>query len=312
MTTRIRAQQPVGLGTIGWIHYHRSDNIENLDLNDEEVAIKEASLFYRAGGKTIVDLTNLGLGRDPQALARISRATGLNIIMGSGYYREGSPRDAEMRAKSEEEIADDIVRDIMIGDYGICAGIIGEIAAHLWPMSDVEAKSVRAAAQAQRATGAAINIHPGETEESALEILRVLGKAGADISRVVMSHPDRTGYSFDSMVEIAKAGCYVELDIFGREGYYPLRWGVHEMPNDAQRVNHIIRLADKGYLNQILMSHDICMKANLTTYGGHGYTHIIENVIPWMRAKGMSEEEINTITVENPKRILTFVAPANH
>ena len=74
------------------------------------------------------------------------------------------------------------------------------------------------------------------------------------------------------------------------------------------RVNYIIRLIDKGYLNQILISTDIAMKARLVSYGGPGYAHIPDNVIPWMRAKGMSEEIINTITVENPKRMLTFIS----
>ena len=309
MSTRIMSQKPVSFEIIGWLRFHLFENRDNLMLDDEERAIKEASLYKRAGGKTIVDVTNWGIGRDPHALTRISRATGLNIVMGTGYYTVDSGCTAELRAKTEDEIVDDIVRDVTEGTDGIRPGIIGEIGADSWPLDPDEVKSLRATARAQRATGASVNIHPGRLEESPLQILQILDKAGADLSRVVISHQDRTAYSFESMQQMAKTGCYLEFDCFGLEGYYPRRYGVFDIPNDAGRVNYIIRLIDQGHLNQILISTDMSMKAKLVSYGGPGYAHIPDNVIPWMRAKGMSEEIINTITVENPKRMLTFVSP---
>lgn len=309
MSTRIMSQKAVCFETIGWIRFHAFENIDNLKLDDEEMMLREVSLYKRAGGKTIVDMTNRGLGRDPNALARTSRATGLNIIMGAGYYTIDSACGPELKAKTEEEITDDIVRDIMSGIDGICAGMIGEIGGDSWPLDNNEIKSLRASARAQRITGAPVNIHPGRLEESPLQILQILDKAGADLSRVVMSHLDRTAYSFESMLEMAETGCYLEFDCFSLEGYYPRRYGVFDMPNDAQRINYIIRLIDKGYLNQILISTDMAMKNKLVSYGGPGYAHILDNVIPWMRAKGMTEKTIHTITVENPKRMLTFVSP---
>ena len=156
-----------------------------------------------------------------------------------------------------------------------------------------------------------MNIHPGRKIESHLQIIKILDKVGADLNRVALSHMDRHTYPFDTILKIAKAGCYIEFDLFGKEGYYPQQYGLLEMPNDAERVNLIIHLIDKGYLNQILISHDICMKMDLNSYGGHGYAHILENVIPWMRAKGISQEFIQTITVNNSKRFLTFVDPSS-
>ncbi|HET6477512.1 MAG TPA: hypothetical protein VFF92_00355, partial [Dehalococcoidales bacterium] len=193
---------------------------------------------------------------------------------------------------------------------GICAGIIGEIGADSWPLHDIEIKSLRAAVRAQHTTGAALTIHPGRLDESPLRIVDIIKKTGADMSRVIIEHIDRTAYSFETMTKIAKAGCCLEFDCFSMEGYYPKRYGVFDIPNDAQRVNYIIRLIEMGYLNQILIATDTAMKSRLTAYGGPGYAHIPDNVIPWMRAKGMSEETINTITVENPKRLFTFVAPS--
>jgi len=309
VSARVMSQKPVSLETIGWIRFHNFENIDNLILDNEEMMIKEAALYKRAGGRTIVDMTNWGIGRDPRALTRISRATGLNIVMGAGYYTVDSGCESRLKARTEDEIVDEIVRDVMVGTDGICPGIIGEIGADSWPLDSDEVKSLRASARAQRATGASISLHPGRLEESPLQILQILDKASADLSRVVMGHIDRTAYSFESMLQIAKTGCYLEFDQFGIEGYYPRRYGAFDTPNDAARVNYIIQLIDKGYLNQILISTDLYNKIRLTAYGGPGYAHILDNVIPWMRAKGISEETINTITVENPKRMLTFVSP---
>lgn len=308
MTARVMARKPVSLETIGWIRYHSFENMDNLIYDDEELITKEVSLYQRAGGKSIIDVTNWGIGRDPQALARISRATGLHVIMGSGYYTSDSGCEQKLKAVTEDEIVDEIVKDVTVGTDGICAGIIGEIGADSWPLDDNEIKSLRASARAQKTTGAALNIHPGRMDESPLQILQIVAKAGADLSRVVMDHLDRTAYSFETMLEIAKSGCYLEFDCFGMEGYYPRRYGVFDMPNDAFRVNHIINLIDKGYLNKILISTDNCMKHKLVAYGGPGYTHIIDNVVPLMRAKGLSEDIVNIITVENPKRVLTFAS----
>ncbi len=308
MTSRIMAQKKVSLEMAGWLRFHLFENVDNLMLDDEETTIKEASLFRLAGGQSVVDVTNWGIGQDPHGLARIARATGLNIVMGTGYYTIDSGCTAELRARSEDEIVEEIIQDVTEGTDGIRAGIIGEIGADSWPLDADEEKSLRAAARAQRATGASINIHPGRLEESPLEILKIMDTAGADLSRVVMSHQDRTAYSFESMVEQARAGCYLEFDCFGMEGYYPRRYGVFDVPNDAGRVNHILRLIDRGYLEQLLISTDTAMKAKLVTFGGPGYAHIPDNVIPWMRAKGMTEETINMITRENPKRVLTFAA----
>jgi len=309
MTARVMSQKPVCLETIGWVRFHAFENIDNLKSDDEEMIIKEASLYKRAGGQSIVDLTNWGINRDPKAIARISRATGLNVIMGTGYYTVDSACEQELKTRTEDQIVDDIVTDMMVGTDGICPGMIGEIGADSCPLDKDEIKSLRASARAQRATGASLNIHPGRLEESPLQILQILDKAGADLSRVVMSHLDRTAYSFESMLEMAKTGCYLEFDCFSKEGYYPRRYGVFDVPNDAQRVNLIIRLIDKGYLDKILISTDMCMKKDFASYGGPGYAHILDNVVPWMRAKGMPEETIHTITVENPKRMLTFVSP---
>ena len=310
VTARTMAEKPMAPDMAGWIRFHLFENRDNLLLDDEALAIEEITRFKLAGGKSVVDVTNWGIGQDPHAMTRIARATGLNIIMGTGYYTMDSGCAEALAKKSEDEICQEIIDDIMVGTDGICPGIIGEIGADSWPLHDIEIKSLRGSVKAQKATGAGLTIHPGRFDESPLQIVDIVKKAGADMSRVVIEHIDRTAYTFDTMVEIAKAGCYLEFDCFSMEGYYPKRYGVFDIPNDAQRVNYIIRLIELGHLNQILIATDTAMKSRLTAYGGPGYAHIPENVIPWMRAKGMSEETIRAISEENPKRLLTFVAPS--
>lgn len=133
-------------------------------LLDEGTAIEEANLYVRVGGKTIVDATSMGIGRDPLGLARIARATGLNIIMGSSYY-VAKVHPSGMDEKSVEELAEEIIRDVTegVGDTGIKAGIIGEVGC-TWPWTDNERKVVHASALAQQHTGAPLLIHPGRDE----------------------------------------------------------------------------------------------------------------------------------------------------
>lgn len=310
---KLLAYQPVSLENLGWIRYRPFSNLDNVRLLDQEVAISEALRYKRAGGNSLVDVTSIGLGRDPVALARISRATGLNIIMGCGYYVEEvlSPG----MNMTEEMLAEQIVRDITVGvdNTGLRAGIIGEIGTS-WPLQESEKRVLRAAAQAQKETGAPLCIHPGNSPDVPFVIIDLLDNAGADISRVVMSHTERTIFDRDTLVKLAETGCYIAFDEFSFEGWYPRRMVLSEtnptkqdIPNDAGRIKWIMTLIEEGFLNQILISHDHCMKYRLWRYGGPGYAHILENVVPLMREKGISEEAVHALLVENPKRILQFV-----
>ena len=306
------AHQPLTLENLYWVQLHRSNNADNLKLTDEQLAIKEALLYKWAGGDTIVELTSIGIARDPLGLARIARATGLNVIMGSGYYT-GLSHPPELATKTEKEITEEIVRDIMVGvgDTRVRAGIIGEVGCSI-PLEDNERKVLRASAAAQRRTGAAINIHPSCSNDIVLEIIKILGDAGADLSRTVISHINGFfQFSPATCRKIADAGCYIEFDTFGHP-VLPMITTEGRLlgrRSEVDRINEIKCLIDEGYLNHILISQDICFKHCYVTYGGAGYAHILRNLMPWMRLGGISDKQIHTMMVENPKRVLPF-APA--
>ncbi len=312
LSERALAYQPVSLENLSWVRYHTKDSLDNQILDNVELAIKEAMLFKLEGGRTIVDQTNRGIGRDARALARISRATGLHVVMGSGYYADSPATRDHIASIGDEALAGEIVNDFTFGvmDTGIRAGIIGELGCS-WPLSPNEAKGLRAGAMAQTLTGAALTVHPGRNDGAPLEILDVLKAADADLSRVVINHMDRCGYSLETRLSLLEAGCFIEYDLFGFEGYYPARVALAEgklpdMPNDLGRIKEIADLIDRGYLSQILLSHDIGMKVMLVAYGGWGYPHLLRQVAPLMRIYGITDDQIHALMVENPRRLLTI------
>ena len=300
------ADAPITLENLGWVRRNYYSNRFNLQLMDLETTISEVERYRDAGGGAIVDATTIGIGRDPEALARISRESGVHIIMGAGFY-VAAVHPGDMDQRSVDDLARRITGDIVEGvdGTGIKAGIIGEVGC-TWPLAANERKSLLAAAIAQGETGAAVLIHPGRHPDAPSEILEVLANGGADISRVIMGHLDRTMFDFDALRNLAASGCYLEWDLFGNEGsYYPL--AEIDMPSDAQRLDFIKGITDAGYADRVVIGHDICTKHRLVRYGGHGYGHILENIVPKMRRKGYSEDVIRAITVDNPARILAFV-----
>ena len=303
---RALARQPVQMDNLGWVRRNFSSSLDNLRLTDESVAKDELLLYRQAGGRTLVDPTNRGLSRDPLALARVSRATGLNIVMGSGYYVAAS-HPPDMDAKTVDGIAREIVAELTtgVGNTGIRAGFIGEIGTS-WPWTANERKVVQAAVLAQRETGAPLMIHPGRHERLPLEIVDVIRREGADLRRTIMCHIERTITDPAVLLELAATGIHLEYDLFGLEtSYYPYNPSF-DMPNDAGRLRQILFLIEHGHLDRILMSHDIAYKHCLTRWGGFGYHHLLVSVVPQLRRKGVDERTIETLLVDNPRRAFVF------
>ena len=304
-SSQILADAPITLENLGWIRRNYYSNRANITLTDVDATTSEVSLYREAGGGAIVDATSVGIGRDPDALVQISRGSGVHIVMGAGFYVDAVHPD-DMDGRNVEDLALEITTDIVEGvdGSGVKAGIIGEVGC-TWPLTSNERKSLTAAAIAQTETGAAVLIHPGRHPDAPSQILELLADSGADLSRVIIGHLDRTVFEVDTLHRIASSGCYLEWDLFGNEGsYYPL--ADIDMPNDAQRLEYIKQMADSGYSDRIVIGHDIATKHRLVRYGGHGYGHILQNIVPIMRRKGFSEDTIQAITVDNPARVLTL------
>jgi phosphotriesterase-related protein len=300
---------PLSMELLGRINFGGHTSLDNSRLLDVETAIGEALLFKRAGGDAIVEATSVGIGRDPEGLRQIARATGLHVIMGASYY-VGASHPGDMDARSEDAIADEIVRDVVhgVGHSGVRAGVIGEVGCS-WPLTANERKVLRASGRAQRRTGAPLLIHPGRNEAAPLEIVTVLREVQTDLSRTIIGHIERTIFERSEMRKIAETGCVLEFDLFGREHSYYKHSPDIDMINDAQRLKLLAWLIGEGLGRQIVMAQDTATKGHLVRYGGCGYAHILQNIVPRMRARGFREDDIQTMLVDTPRRLLAF-APA--
>ena len=287
------------------VNYRPGEYYGNHRLSDKNVAIKETALFQAAGGGTIVEMTTAGIVPDLDGLARISRDTGVHVIASAGYYTE-SYQSSETLEFPVEKLTETMIEEISTGARGtnIRCGIIGEIGCS-WPITPFEQRSLRAGAAAQRATGAAITVHPGRHPQAPHDILDILDKAGADLSRVIIDHMDRTYEDDGEVVALARRGCVVEFDFFGIET--SKYWmGIADLPTDWMRLRCIRRLFDAGLGDQVVISHDICTKSRLQSFGGHGYGHLLRNVVPLMLERGFLQAEIDRLLIETPRRLLTI------
>lgn len=301
---------PMTPESLGKVRYYGEVNYANYQLLDVDTAIDEAGLYKQYGGTSLVDATSIGIARDPAGLARISRSTGVNVVMGASFYV--SPAHPDYLAEAtEEQLAAQIISDVTEGVDGteIRSGVIGEVGCS-WPLTDSERKVLRASVKAQQATGAPMLIHPGRDETSPLQIIEILDEAGADLSRTIMGHLDRTVFQRETLSQIGQSGCYFEWDLFGNESSsYPANPAI-DHPNDATKLQHISWLISQGYGDRVTIAHDICTNHRLVKYGGHGYFYILKHIVPLMRDRGFDEGSIHKILVSNPAAALTFVDTA--
>ena len=303
---RALSEQKVGIGNLDVLSRNPYAVKDNLILNDVKVAEEEILRFKKAGGDTIVDATNIGLGRDSEVLRDISRSTGLNIIAGCGYHTyDTHPKD--MDNKTVEDITNEMLTDIKegINGTGIRAGVIGEIGTSE-EIHPNEKKVLVSSAKVQVETGVAIIIHTYPWGKRGLEVLDILSKSGAKLSKVCIGHLD-VEIDLEYCKEIIKSGAYVEFDDFGKEYFIDKRYrgfagGV--FARDIERVRAVKELIDLGYLSNILITCDVCLKTLLHRYGGWGYDHILTNIVPMMREEGITEKQIDILLKENPRRFL--------
>lgn len=268
---------------------------------DEPVIIDELARFQAAGGSGLVDLTPPGLGRDPEWLAGLARASGLHIVMGCGWYRTAYyPPEALIDRRSVDDLADALTREFEdgVGTTGIRPGIIGEIGTDKPWVSALEERVHRAAARTARRTGMAITTH-AVMSAVGLAQLEIFEHEGVDPSRVIIGHADSYPV-LDHYIEIVRRGANVEFDFLG------MTFTPTERLGEGRVIELLCELLARGHADRILLSQDVCHDSQLTRYGGQGYVYLAESFLPKLLAAGVSDSEIQTITVANPRRLLTI------
>ncbi len=268
-------------------------------LDDESLAARELSAYRDAGGRTLVDVTSGGLGRNPLALRRISEAAGVNVVMGAAWYRE----DVYPRCVYELDssalaglIVDELTRGVDGTD--VLAGIIGEIGTERKFITPAQERVFRASGRAQLRTGVSIITHTTHFGELALEQIALLREENVPIDRIIISHlGDRPDFS--PLLAIARQGVYLSIDNTGYTG--------DGYPGDEVRAANVKRLVAEGHLSQILLSGDICMKSHLHAFGGKGYDHVPRKFLPLLKQAGITDAGIHAMTIDNPARALDVV-----
>ena len=251
----------------------------------------------------MIDATTIGIGRDPEALVRIARLSGLKIVMGTGFYLEFSHPDW-MRTMDVEAIARFIVDDVGGGETQppVMAGIIGEIGVSK-DFTEAERRSLKGAARASARTGVPLTIHLPGWERLAHEVLDVVESEGADLRHTVLCHMNPSWDDTAYQTSLAARGAFIEYDMIGMDYYYADQDA--QSPSDEDNARGILSLVDKGYADRVLMSQDVFLKMMLTRYGGFGYAHVLRHFVPRLKRHGLDEAVIKRMLTDNPKSVFS-------
>ena len=299
----------VGISNIGLLRRNPYLVGDNSLLDDIDLITEEVLEFKKAGGRSIVEVSSIGVGRSPVSIRSVSALTGINIILGCAYYTKYSLPN-EIINTSESELISGLIHEIQFGidATGIRPGVIGEVG--ITPNIEAwDEKTLRIAAEAHRESGLPIYIHiqavplvPGFTgRPNGIEVLRILEKLKVDLRRVVICHCDARSNP-EYQLDVVKMGAFVEFDHFGEEFYVDT--ADYLLDRDYDRVDAMQNLIEAGFTDQLLMSQDVCLKTDLVSFGGWGYAHILRNMVPYMMQRGWSSDTIHKIMVENPRRLL--------
>jgi len=300
---------PIDTGDLGFTLMHEHIIIEspgvkeNFSVLDRQAEIEKAAAKLKdvmaRGVKTLVDLTP-GDWRDIPFVKEVVARSGMQVIVATGIYWEVPHHFRSTTGRSVDYIADLFVRDIRDGimDTGVKAGIIKCATDEPGVTQDVE-RILQASARAHRATGVPISTHTHPASEVGLAQQEVFESEGVDLSRVVIGH---SGDSEDTVYlrKLCDRGSYIGMD----------RFGIDVFLEGAKRVATIAKMCELGYAEKMVLSHDascyfgwVDPPLREKILPNWHFNHIPDDVIPALRQAGVTEDQIGTMTVDNPRRV---------
>jgi phosphotriesterase-related protein len=273
-------------------------------------AVQKLNELKGLGIDTIVDPTVWGLGRYIPRVQRVAEQTDINIIVATGLYiYDDIPHQYENRGPGlpldlpTDPMVDDFTRDIRSGiaDTGVKAAFLKCVVEAKGLTPGVE-RNVRACAAVHRDTGAPITVHTSSPTQAGRLALQVFREEGVDLTKVVIGHAGDSN-DLDYLTELADAGCLLGMDRFGLDIYNPT----------ADRVGTIVELAQRGYADRMVLAHDAscfidyfpdpaARAAFQQVQPNWNFTHISTDVLPMLRERGMSEEQLRQMLVDTPRR----------
>lgn len=269
----------------------RGDQDSNFD--DMKMIVDEIKKMQAYGIKSIVEVTGNDMGRDVEKLRFYSEECNINIIAATGFYLE-EYHPEKIRKASPEKISEIFCKDIIEGIDGtdIKAGVIGEVASGAECIGKSEKNVLIAAALAGRETGVAVTTHC-QLGKLAMEQIEIFEQYGINLEKTVVGHldlaNDRKYYE-----DVLKTGVNIGFDTIGKVGYL----------KDEYRAENLIWLLERGWENQIVLSQDISRKSYLSTKGKYsGYMTVMKDFLPLLKQKGISENLVKKLLIDNPARI---------
>jgi phosphotriesterase-related protein len=272
----------------------------------EADAVARLNELKSRGVDSIVDLTVIGLGRYIPRIARIAAATDINIVVATGvytyndvpmYFHFTGPGSA---LGDGEPMVDMFVRDIEHGvaDTGVKAAILKCATDEPGVTPGVE-RVLRAVAQAHRHTGVPISTHTHAATRRGLEQQRIFTDEGVDLTRVVIGHCGDTT-DLEYLQELIGNGSYIGMDRFGADVYLPFE----------DRVNTVAAMCERGHADKMVLSHDAACFIDWlpeelvpVVLPNWHYLHIHDDVIPALKDRGVTDAQLTTMLVDNPRRI---------
>ncbi|GEA60588.1 phosphotriesterase-related protein [Vibrio comitans] len=267
-------------------------NDTDCHLNQFDLICEEMDGLIARGVFNIIEVTNSFMGRNPHFIEDISKRTGVNVMMSTGFYIEGF-FPARLYKMSEHEIAKEMISEIIEGIDGssIKAELIGEIGSSEGFFTETEKKVFKGAVRAQLETGRPISTHQSMSTMGR-EQIELLRSCGADLERVTVGHCDLKE-NIDHILWMLDQGCYVQFDTIGKNSYYP----------DENRVATISELCKRGYSDQIMLSMDVTRRSHLKANGGLGFSYLIDNFVPMLEKSGVNKQQIQSMLKSNPARL---------
>ena len=294
------ADERVGIENLGFLHWNLLALEDNLVLEDAELAAVELSRAASLGQRAVVDLTVWGLGARPGALPSIARATGMHVIAGCGAYLD-RPHPPQVARLDPEALAERFVaalEDEIEPGSGVRAGLLGLVGTSE-PVTPSERSVLRGAGAAAARTGAAVTIRLDPSARRGEWVLEELQAAGCPPEQVIFGNVDEF-IERSYLLALARAGATLEW-CFGNEAYY--RDGYKD-PTDAERLDGLCEILGDGLAGHCVLGCSVWTKTQLRAFGGMGYDHLLRRIVPALRNRGVPDESLDAMLVDNPRRLL--------
>lgn len=260
-------------------------------LDDVPGMEEELNHFYTAGGSSLVELTNDGMGRDVKRLKHLSEKSDIHIVTCTGFYKDPFIPEFAQRW-DQDQFAHHFINEINDGIEGtsIYPGAIGEVGTSNNEIKPIEKELILGSGKAGVETGLTVSTHTTLGTMGSKQVNMLVG-LGLPADQIVVGHQDLNPNK-EEVLDVLKSGVYIGFDTIGKNNYRP----------DKDRLSFLLDFIEKGFHKQILLSADLTRKSHWKKHGGPGYDLVLNDFIPALRKHGVSDDIISDLLINNPAK----------